>query len=163
MARERKMAHSRHQDQKKASPLNPNSLNTYARALPYFTLGPRQKMASTDVFEFPKTVTLLSGYLWVGYDQNAIFEAGCRVWLRPKYPTTQGYSGNVLLGGVYLHKHTAWNAYQNDFYPLMQLHDIQPLTIAVGSQIIVDRDIFNINPTESFNAWDVELIVVVAE
>jgi hypothetical protein len=122
-----------------------------------------------------KPVTILSGYIWTGYDQGSQFEAGCRVWLHPMTPN--GPTGSVMLGGVYLHKHAApvtfWGStyfitqYQNDFYQLQQLRDIARIQggihVQPGTTISVDRDIFNIDFSRSFNAWDIELIIVVDE
>jgi len=160
------------------------TLNTYAKSLPYFTLKPRAKVFQSDLaITFPRDVRILSGYIWTGYDQGSQFEAGCRVWLKPSisflslallilrklirhewFSTVSVFSGSVMLGGVYLHKHnTTQTAYQNDFYQLQQLRGIQPVSVRAGSQIVIDRDIFNIDRTKTFNAFDVELILVVDE
>lgn len=140
-----------------------------------------------------KTVDILAAYLWTGYDQGSQFEAGCRVWLEPSVATWKmrvrdreflrqelkgrfmripksraaTFGASLMLGGVYLHKHNTGTptgtAYQNDFYPLQQLRDIKPLHAPKGSLIVIDRDIFNIDNTKTFNAWDVELIMIVQE
>jgi hypothetical protein len=159
------------------------TLNTYAKSLPYFTLKKREKKANSLLaITIPRAVDILAGYLWTGYDQGSQFEAGCRVWLEPSVATwrarkrtevkdkgfrtqmTTGFGASLLLGGVYLHKHnTTQTAYQNDFYPLQQLRDIKPVRVSAGSLIVIDRDIFNIDNFKTFNAWDVELILIVNE
>jgi hypothetical protein len=168
-------------------------LNTYAKSLAYFTLKKREKRASTDIaITISRSVDILAGYIWTGYDQGSQFEAGCRVWFEPSVATwkarkererieripeeilkvvrlrtaVQGTSlgASVMLGGTYLHKHnTTQTAYQNDFYPLQQLRDIKPVRALPGSLLVIDRDIFNIDPVKTFNAWDIELILVVSE
>jgi hypothetical protein len=180
-------------------------LNTYAKYLTYFTLKPREKKVKTDVLaiEFPKSVTILAGRVWVGYDEGSKFEAGLSIWLQPKLgalrrlwnrifpeemPTTRPseksviltedngnfyalrppsydpnqFSGNVYIGGVYLHRHTAATA-QQDYYPLNELHALKPIRVNTGSRVIVNRDIFNIDLFKTFNAWDCELILVADE
>jgi len=170
------------------------TLNTYAASLPYFTLKKREKKQDTGhiVITFPRNVKLISAYIWVGYDQGSQFEACCKIWLMPRisllyflirvirdmlkrfikrlpwYPLVSAFSGSVMLGGVYLHKHnTTQTAYQNDFYQLKQLRDIVnakgPIAVLSGSQIAIDRDIFNIDTVKTFNAWDCEVVIVVDE
>lgn len=82
------------------------------------------------------------------------------------------YGASLMIGGVYLHKHNTGvpivgsgtgTAYQNDFYQLQQLKDIKPLHASKGSVIVIDRDIFNIDPKKTFNAWDVEIVMIVNE
>jgi hypothetical protein len=161
--------------------------------LAYFTLKKREKRATTDIaITITRSVDILAGYIWTGYDQGSQFEAGCRVWFEPsvaawKYRrraervagkdehfrhrlwthADMGLGASVMLGGVYLHKHNtgtpSGTAYQNDFYPLQQLRDLKPLHAPKGSLIVIDRDIFNIDPVKTFNAWDIELILVVSE
>ena len=83
---------------------------------------------------------------------------------RPPKDLGSAFSGNVYIGGVYLHKHnTTQTAYQNDYYPLNELHALKPIRVNAGSRIIVNRDIFNIDPAKTFNAWDCEVIIVVDE
>ena len=138
------------------------TLNTYAKSLPYFSTKPRQKYASSDkAGEFDHTVNLYSGRIWVGYDQGSQFEGGATVWLHPIGPS--GPTGNVYLGGAYLHKHSTSAMYQNDFYHLWELGELGPIEALAGSTIWINRDIFNIDRYKSFNALDVELVLVVDE
>lgn len=148
------------------------ALNTYAAFLPYLQVSPRQKLSRSDVvLTFQKPVTLRSGRLWHGYDENARFEAAVKVWLNPKG------SGSVYLGGVYQHRHNlllptlfagtfaSTLPIRNDYYELEQLRDLAPLPVPAGSTVSVDRDFFNIEPvgTPQYNAWDIELLLVVNE
>jgi hypothetical protein len=147
------------------------ALNTYAVTLPYFSLKPRDHKADVGhlAITFNHPVTILSAYIWTGYDQGSQFEAGCRVWLNPM--SSSGFTGSIMLGGVYLHKHNIGTpygtAYQNDFYQLQQLRDIvyvmKGVLVQAGTTLVIDRDIFNIDYSKNFNAWDVELIIVVNE
>jgi len=138
------------------------TLNTYVKYLTYFETKPRQKYASSGMaIFFEHVATLCSGRLWIGYDQGSQFEGGVRVWLHPIGPN--GPTGNVYLGGAYLHKHSTSAMYQNDFYHLWELGDLAPLSVLAGSSVHIDRDIFNIDRWRSFNALDVELILVVDE
>jgi hypothetical protein len=41
--------------------------------------------------------------------------------------------------------------------------DLKPVYIQAGSFVTLDRDMFNIDWYKTFNAWDVELIIVVDE
>lgn len=125
---------------------------------------------------FTKAVTLHTGKLWHGYDEYACFEAAVTVWLAP--PTT----GNVYLGGVYQHRHRLNMPYgkgfpaslatnnfpvpiDNDYYELKQLSDLASVPAPLGSRIVVNRDLFNIEWAGSalYNAWDIEVIIVVDE
>jgi hypothetical protein len=72
------------------------------------------------------------------------------------------FSGNVYIGGVYLHRHYSQTS-QQDYYPLNELHALKPIYVNAGSRIIVNRDIFNILNYKTFNAWDAEVLVVVDE
>jgi hypothetical protein len=138
------------------------TLNTYVKYLTYFETKPRQKYRSFDeALVFDHAVTLRSGRIWIGYDQGSQFEAGVKVWLRPMGP--DGPTGNVYLGGAYLHKHSTSAMYQNDYYHLWELGELAPIEAPAGSIIFIDRDIFNIDRWRSFNALDVELILVVDE
>jgi hypothetical protein len=140
-------------------------LNTYAKYLSYFTLKPQEKKVKTEVvaIEFPKSVTILAGRVWVGYDEGSKFEAALSVWLQPKSEaSSEQFGPNVYLGGVYLHRHTASTS-QQDYYPLHELHALKPIRVNAGSRVIVNRDIFNIDLIKTFNAWDCELILVVDE
>ena len=75
---------------------------------------------------------------------------------------SQQFSGNVYIGGVYLHRHTASTS-QQDYYPLHELHALKPIRVNAGSRVIVNRDIFNIDLIKTFNAWDCELLLIVDE
>jgi hypothetical protein len=79
---------------------------------------------------------------------------------QPKVP--QGFSGNIYIGGVYNHRHYALTS-QQDYYPLNELHVLEPIKVNAGSRVIIDRDIFNIDPNKTFNAWDCEVLLVVNE
>jgi hypothetical protein len=79
----------------------------------------------------------------------------------PKDPGS-AFSGNVYIGGVYMHRHTSLTS-QQDYYPLNELHALKPIRVNSGSRIIINRDIFNIDQTKTFNAWDCEGILVVDE
>ena len=138
------------------------TLNTYAKSLPYFSTKPRQKYAQSDqAIVFPYPVSLRSGRIWIGYDQGSQFEGGVTVWLHTMGPSVQ--IGLVYLGGAYLHKHSTSAMYQNDFYHLLELGELAPIQTRAGSSIHINRDIFNIDRYKSFNALDVELVLVVDE
>ena len=138
------------------------TLNTYAKSLTYFSTKPRQKYERQDMAVFFENVaTICSGRLWVGYDQGSQFEGGVTVWLHPIGPN--GPTGHVYLGGAYLHKHSTSAMYQNDFYHLQELGELAPIAALAGSSVWINRDIFNIDRYKSFNALDVELILVVDE
>jgi len=138
------------------------TLNTYTKYLTYFQTKPRQKYAQSDqAVVFEHSVSLRSGRIWIGYDQGSQFEGGVTVWLHPMGPN--GPTGNVYLGGAYLHKHSTSAMYQNDYYHLWELGELAPIEASAGSIIFIDRDIFNIDRWRSFNALDVELILVVNE
>jgi len=79
----------------------------------------------------------------------------------PQVPGFQ-FSGNVYIGGVYFHRHTATTS-QQDYYPLNELHALKPIRVNAGSRIMVNRGIFNIDPAKTFNAWDCEPILIVDE
>jgi hypothetical protein len=81
---------------------------------------------------------------------------------RPPKDPSSAFSGNVYIGGVYTHRHTSLTS-QQDYYPLNELHALKPIPVNAGSRIIINRDIFNIDQTKTFNAWDCEVILVVDE
>jgi hypothetical protein len=135
------------------------TLNTYAKYLTYFSTKPRQKYAQSDeALFFDHKVRLLTGRIWIGYDQGSQFEAGVKVWLCPM--GASGPTGHVYLGGAYLHKHSTSAMYQNDYYHLWELGELAPIELSGENRIWIDRDIFNIDRFKSFNALDVELILV---
>lgn len=80
----------------------------------------------------------------------------------PSKVPDRAFSGNVYVGGVYLHRHYALTS-QQDYYPLNELHALKPVRVNAGSRVIVNRDIFNIHQTKTFNAWDCEVLLIVDE
>jgi hypothetical protein len=133
------------------------------------------------VLTFSKPTKLLAAQMWAGYAQVSDFEDAAKVWANPI--TSPGVFGAAIyMGGLYYHKHATpitWGGttyvlaqYQNDYYPLKTLADLNqslsyygkgPLSVAAGSTITIDRDMSNIDPTRTFTAWDVELILDVDE